>query len=804
VALRTQKVLNVFLASPGDLQPERKVAADVIDALNRAVVRSLGWHVELLGWEDTLPGFARPQEKINEDVDACDLFIGLLWERWGLATGEYSSGFEEEFERARRRRINSGEPEMWLFLKEIDSARASDPGPQLQKVLTFRQARIDERDLLFKEFSDTPDWQAKLWEYLTRYLLDREGRQVASVESETAPPEPMNARVEPLTEVTPSVQQAIDVLESYQRSLGDGATVPRLVGGEIDQPAVARMYLLSASSLAAVRTGQVLGVHEANFLYGERDGLQLSPSELLLVLRTLLEAPNRLKPGWYWFQSDNQNALKALIADTVVREESPQHASRMVDALSRDRFNLSTPEMLGFVNRLLARHSEPIAKATINFVTETGLSEAIPALATIPDTFPSLRRETERGVVQLLALNSPAEALQLLLANPDAFSDRAEAALLESASDVPYETAVAATSSTSGSVRALGLKLLDASGSLTEETVMGLLNDEKAFVRGFAVRYGLEHGWKISERDVATAGSSSGIYGVVLISEPQGPPAAQLWRLFMRRQDDSKLEPRCDLYTDGGSFAYEELALRGVISPSQVRSDLTDGFARFSAQSRGHGIPAQLGLRPATPTTNIRLYSAGWQGGSNDAAFHAAGLRALLRAAEPADAAIARKYLHHSHEAVQLAAVELLARTGTSSDVEALVSLRGSSLPGASGSLVHAAGRAALALGDDLEATARVLVDSGQPGLVRFALEKLVATKPSAVRSIAEPLLSSDDPHQRRAALDALLQTSSIDDVKGVLATYEARPRHFYDVVATLDAALYGPGWLRRSVGTRR
>jgi uncharacterized protein DUF4062 len=165
------RVLRVFLASPGDLGEERKRARVAIEAINRSVARSLRWHVELLDWEDTLPGVSRPQALINDAVDACDLFIGLLWERWGSPTGAYSSGFEEEFERARRRRAVSGAPEIWLLLKEITPRLLADPGEQLRKVLVFRDQQRKKRELLFREFAGPEDLYEKLWEYLSQYLL---------------------------------------------------------------------------------------------------------------------------------------------------------------------------------------------------------------------------------------------------------------------------------------------------------------------------------------------------------------------------------------------------------------------------------------------------------------------------------------------------------------------------------------------------------------------------------------------------------------------------------------------------------
>src|SRR5690348_12998077 len=98
--------------------------------MNRGLGRQLGWHLELLGWEDTVPGYARPQELINRDVDSCDLFIGDLHERWGTPTGTFTSGFEEEFTRARERRQRTDSPEIWLFFKSMSPSVVRDPGDQ--------------------------------------------------------------------------------------------------------------------------------------------------------------------------------------------------------------------------------------------------------------------------------------------------------------------------------------------------------------------------------------------------------------------------------------------------------------------------------------------------------------------------------------------------------------------------------------------------------------------------------------------------------------------------------------------------
>ena len=167
-----RNILYVFLASPSDLAEERRLARDVVDELNRVCARRLKWSIELLGWEDTLPGFVRPQEKINADVRLCRLFIGMLWRRWGQPTGKYSSGFEEEFELAKRLRSEAQAPEIWLYFRRIEPAQGEDPGPQLEKVLEFKRNIEMSKECLFGEFADPEEWRKKLHDNLLQYLMD--------------------------------------------------------------------------------------------------------------------------------------------------------------------------------------------------------------------------------------------------------------------------------------------------------------------------------------------------------------------------------------------------------------------------------------------------------------------------------------------------------------------------------------------------------------------------------------------------------------------------------------------------------
>lgn len=124
-----RSILPVFLSTPGDLQGLRKASIHVVDSLNDVFGPSLGWYIDLRRWEDKLPQYGRPQDIINPEIDSCELLIAALYKEWGSSTGKYSSGFEEEFERARKRKRETGTPEIRVFLSmyrpRISCARTS-------------------------------------------------------------------------------------------------------------------------------------------------------------------------------------------------------------------------------------------------------------------------------------------------------------------------------------------------------------------------------------------------------------------------------------------------------------------------------------------------------------------------------------------------------------------------------------------------------------------------------------------------------------------------------------------------------
>jgi hypothetical protein len=101
----------------------------------------LGYSLELLRWETHVtPGGGRPQALINEQIGSYDLFVGIMWRRFGTPTGVAGSGTEEEYRRAYELwEKNNSMPLMFYFCQKPFMPRQIEEVDQLRNVLLFRQ-----------------------------------------------------------------------------------------------------------------------------------------------------------------------------------------------------------------------------------------------------------------------------------------------------------------------------------------------------------------------------------------------------------------------------------------------------------------------------------------------------------------------------------------------------------------------------------------------------------------------------------------------------------------------------------------
>lgn len=169
------KEFKVFIASPGDLSPERKVFRDTIETINKGYGEGAKIKFLPYGWEDELATTGlRVQSVINEQVDQTDLFVLVLHRRWGqeVKDSPYSSYTEEEFYQAYNRWEKTQKPVIIIFFKNIDAGSLADPGVQLKKVLKFKE-HLNKLDVLHKSFATETDFGDQLDKHLRAFVEGR-------------------------------------------------------------------------------------------------------------------------------------------------------------------------------------------------------------------------------------------------------------------------------------------------------------------------------------------------------------------------------------------------------------------------------------------------------------------------------------------------------------------------------------------------------------------------------------------------------------------------------------------------------
>lgn len=166
---RNETVLNVFLASPSDVQEEREIVDEVIRELNQIWSRNLNLRLDLIRWEThTYPQFAAyPQDAINSQInDNYDIFIGILWSRLGTPTREALSGTLEEFYQAYKKYINDNNSvELMIYFKDDPIPPSLIDIEQFSKIQDFK-SKIGELGGYYNSFKSN-DFSSQLRTHLS-------------------------------------------------------------------------------------------------------------------------------------------------------------------------------------------------------------------------------------------------------------------------------------------------------------------------------------------------------------------------------------------------------------------------------------------------------------------------------------------------------------------------------------------------------------------------------------------------------------------------------------------------------------
>ena len=276
---------HVFLASPGDMDTERKAVRQFFQEYNATTAARHRFEFAVIDWENyATAGVGRPQELITQQTlekyrSSLALVIGLMGQRFGSPSGTHESGTEEEFAWALQAHTETGFPEIKWFFRKISEFKAPSDPEQLQeavaqwgKVRSFRERIEKNKQLFFRDFTDLEDFRTVLRKDLTLWLNASERRWAA--QGKTVPT-PMPALPQPSAPPDTAAPAREGILKRYLEHVISRNRYLQLQGirsgGRLVHIELEQIYI----TLKATRT-QSIEAEEA-WLAEER---QLAPGEL--------------------------------------------------------------------------------------------------------------------------------------------------------------------------------------------------------------------------------------------------------------------------------------------------------------------------------------------------------------------------------------------------------------------------------------------------------------------------------------------------------------------------------------------
>lgn len=188
--------LKVFVASPGDVSTERDTVAFVVEELRRTIGDIRNVELQTVRWEThTWPDVgADAQDVINTQIGEYDVFVGVMWRRFGTPTQRSRSGTGEEFEKAYDLFRTFGRPKIMFYFRTTPFY-STDEGElrQFRKVIAFRK-KLQKLGVLFWQYDQPLTFERDVREHLMRQVLQLTESGAKSAPS-IAPSTPQPARI---------------------------------------------------------------------------------------------------------------------------------------------------------------------------------------------------------------------------------------------------------------------------------------------------------------------------------------------------------------------------------------------------------------------------------------------------------------------------------------------------------------------------------------------------------------------------------------------------------------------------------
>lgn len=586
-----QKIIRIFIGSPGGLKEERQAAHDVVNSVNRSHADRWGVQFRLLGWEDSVPGYARAQDKINEDLDKCDYFIGVLWDHWGTPPGsKYTSGFEEEYSRAEQRVKNGLMKDMAIYFKKVEVPDNMEPGKELRKVKVFRQKLIDDKKVFFKDFADLPAFKdvvrEKLEEIGWKETELRVSEEPQSTQSNNAASIQDKSVEPPVTNERLLDKQARDFLEALiQRSKDWDGTSPQ---------EVARLRLIGTAVVRGGNDQDYLGNHDANLIFRHFRDTPLSKQEFRALIDCGVAGfQHQNVPLWRWLSKYGDDGIWTRLIELAVYGEDTLKRYA-IDILGLGSLPIPSLDEYFTKERVLLiwlsdETPDQVFNAAVSFLGSNADRNDLKAIEERAASVSAHRRaKIEQAIVSIMAKTNPNGALKLAAEKEADITDKE---LLDSLFGNPRSldtaTVTSCLATKSELVRSRAVKLLVERNAITLAAAQTLLTDSNHEIRLLAAerlkKLGVELNDDTAKKALSIVKPNSNPFGAIFLRNETDETYYDRYRANrLLEMDFQTLQSKAE---GQGVIGYRELSALYVKYPKKmrefVRTNLADGFKGY-------------------------------------------------------------------------------------------------------------------------------------------------------------------------------------------------------------------------------
>ncbi|WP_161790331.1 hypothetical protein [Inquilinus limosus] len=777
----------MFVASPGDVDAERKAVNRAVEKVNRLVGEHLEIQIDVWGWEKAGPGYTRPQSKINERLNQSDLFLGILWQRWGSPPGGsdgYTSGFEEEFELFKARREKDENLDLWLYIKDPTKSGIKDL-PQLQKVLDFKRKVEGSQIIFYNRFSKTAEFEAALEAHLAELLFARKKAPIDGAQGQSQLLLP-SAAPDREAEASSSAATIGDGL-TYGPSMEARALLLR-VGDLIDrgvldrsdaeqvQPSDAsRFMLLGETVFSHSFHSIVLQINKMHWIYGNRESFIPSSAEWRMLVRS--GVADEVAPVWYWLQRLNQEECFKYFFGIATTDTEEVRAGA-VWRLRRYRASLD-PEQIQLLLKFAATtRSVRLQRETILYVADHGSDEHLPMLETM-----NLFNNYE-----IASAINRAKTLVLLRSGSQKFAeavlDFSFTPVLENVPGVHLsitaESAASLLKHRSAEVRYEAAFILDYHGKMSDEIANQLTNDPDLDVRSLGYLFLIERGMRFPVDHLEKALK---VQTTSLITPSRKMTFGDVVRSMFLKMPFSEVEAEIDFITDVGAIAYGVLAERHDVDYFSVMlKDLDSDFERLKDRA--------LADLASVQSTSARDFHHKLKEGVYDNflknRFRLVAVSAIALRGDQSHVRYLRAFVKSDDRELACAAGVAIGPLGDESDIPALIAAASSTWSQS-----------------DIDKLAAVIVRlSKKPALI-IAAESISVKLRAAIAKIIHPwsykdvrdhwidLLRSSDSDLRVSVARNIARIIPKSEVVTILNRYLSEGYYWFDVTSILDELIY-------------